>query len=274
MYSLNRTVRSVLEVGMVVGLAYLVAQTIWLLFFGPVNEPRSKLFLSSEVADIDKAEMPNVYEWEFFGPYLAGVEKGAGPLMKAPVTELALSLHGVFHYKGDNDGWAIIRDNEKDDTRAFRPGEEILDDVTLESVLVDRVFITYEGRPEVLQLISIGMEKKIGDSDLGSLSDNEAMSGSGIDQQSILSQRQLVFEKADIRPVSEDSPKGYVVGEDAKEVHDKYGLQEGDIIVSANGYPLGTEVADVLAYKSFQDIGSASIVIHRGGEVITIEHQE
>ncbi|MEQ9508733.1 MAG: hypothetical protein RLN92_06820, partial [Alloalcanivorax xenomutans] len=53
----------------------------------------------------------------------------------------------------------------------------------------------------------------------------------------------------------------------------KFGFQKGDIIFSANGYPLGTKEDDLLARRSVVDSGIGEIIVRRGSKEFLIEYR-
>ena len=78
------------------------------------------------------------------------------------------------------------------------------------------------------------------------------------------------FRHMGLSAVPGPGANGYVVGEKAKELKEKYDLEDGDIILSINGYPLGDQDSDVLAFESFNYMDSADITIARDGQQFTV----
>lgn len=77
------------------------------------------------------------------------------------------------------------------------------------------------------------------------------------------------LKKMDLTPVSEDSPKGYRVGEGfPKSGTEEVGVKPGDTIVAVNGYPVGEYHSDYLVWLSFKDRNRASVLVRseEGGQ--------
>ena len=87
------------------------------------------------------------------------------------------------------------------------------------------------------------------------------------------SPRSQILAKLSLVPVSEGSASGYRVTEESFRLIKKHGLEPGDIILSANGHPLGTESSDSLAFKSFQNSNKATVAVLRGSQTIYIDYK-
>jgi general secretion pathway protein C len=76
-----------------------------------------------------------------------------------------------------------------------------------------------------------------------------------------------------LQPVSEGGTEGYRIGEQApKQLIEQVGLNQGDVVVSVNGYPLGDEESDLAALQSYLDSQAASIVVQRGEQEFTVNY--
>ncbi|KAF0806801.1 hypothetical protein A167_03130 [Alcanivorax sp. S71-1-4] len=87
--------------------------------------------------------------------------------------------------------------------------------------------------------------------------------------------KQNILKHFDLYPVSDSMPSGYIVGDKFPEDAAKNtGVRPGDVLVSVNGYPVGEDNSDYLAWISFQTTQKASIVISRDGEEFVIYYPE
>lgn len=87
-----------------------------------------------------------------------------------------------------------------------------------------------------------------------------------------ISEREKAISYFALEPVSSGKAQGYKVTKGSNVLKSKFGLKPGDVIYSANGYPLGTESSDVLAKKSFNDLGKVDFLIKREEGDLLVEY--
>lgn len=79
------------------------------------------------------------------------------------------------------------------------------------------------------------------------------------------------LNKMGLKPVHEGQSDGYVITKSGpQKFYKRYGLKPGDKIISMNGYSLGRQENDVLAYKSYKDSGSVDLIVDKDGRQIEI----
>lgn len=175
-----------------------------------------------------------------------------------------LRLAGVFYSDNGEESIAIVEVNNGKEKRV-RKTQWFEEGIRLLAVEKKRVIIEKFGEVTALRIsnsnLSVNYNAKNRNAHSRILSGGE-----------ISSNRELVLKTSGLEPVSKTNAEGYRVGKGSEEIQEKYGLKEGDVIVSANGYPLGTEIKDLLAYKSFKDAGTVNIVIVRESEEITLSY--
>ncbi|WP_101676382.1 type II secretion system protein N [Alloalcanivorax mobilis] len=253
--------------------AYLIASNFWFFWSGPAEAnipnrslPSSHQILTSEARSISEKE---IRSWNIFGAYsMASTDAEAENT--APETNLSFKLLGVFENLTAKFSSAIISVGDKD-IDLYRPGEDLERGIALKSVYGDRVVIDNKGRLETLYLVSFDSLPGVSISDTRKTHQEQTNSPQ---EEKTLTGRENVLQKYGLKPVSTSSAEGYIVQEDAKDLKENFGLATGDIIKSANGFPIGTDDSDVLAMKSFQDSGSATIVIDRKGQQIIVNYSK
>ena len=109
--------RWVIAVLLVVALAYVLAQTVWLLWYGP-SEPvpanartRLEVSASGDAPTLSQAQIDN---WQLFGNYEPVASTGNDKPTDAPDTRLRLELLGVFQNADTKRATAIIAEKGKE----------------------------------------------------------------------------------------------------------------------------------------------------------------
>lgn len=279
----GRPVRGLLAVLLLILLAFVLAQTVWLLWSGPSDAipADSKLRLqagnSSSSATLSQAQ---VESWELFGPFrAAAVERQAEQPTDAPETRLRLELLGVFQTADPDKATAIIAEKGKDG-ELYHVGDSIPGNAKLEEVYPDRVILRRAGRLETLRWsetalggvnqVSAPVARSFSSSSRPAPPPSESEAGG---DQNLLQQRQQIIGQLGLSPVSAGQDAGYRLGDKAPQgLISQVGLRSDDVILSVNGYPLGTPEGDLEAMRSYQDTQQASIVVQRGDQQFTVNY--
>ncbi|KAF0804186.1 hypothetical protein A6D6_03268 [Alcanivorax xiamenensis] len=261
---------------LVVGLAYLIAQTVWLLSYGP-NDPVPESGLRTMSASGQSGERrgisPSEMEaWNLFGVYQAEEDVSDKPV-DAPDTRLKLKLLGVFRSLDRSQSSAIIAESGGD-AELYHIGDALPGNATVEEIYADRIILKRVGQLETLRLSELAAlggvsvssrppppppprqpeESSPGEADLGQ-------------------QRTTLIRQLGLKAVASGESQGYSLGSSApKQLIEQVGLNQGDVILSVNGYLLGTEENDLAALQSFQESQSATIVVQRGDQEFTVSY--
>lgn len=267
--------RWVIAVLLVVALAYVLAQTVWLLWYGP-SEPvtantRTRLEVSSS-GDAPTLSQAQIDNWQLFGNYEPVASTGNDKPTDAPDTRLRLELLGVFQNADTKRATAIIAEKGKEG-ELYHIGDSIPGNAKLEEVYPDRVILRRAGRLETLRW---------SDNALGGVTEVTREpaprpaptvpdgNGGGAD---LARQRTAIIGQLGLEPVTDGGSAGYRLGKRApKQLLAQVGLQSDDVILSVNGHPLGTESNDMAALRSYQDTQQASIVVQRGDQQFTVNY--
>ncbi|SOC28056.1 general secretion pathway protein C [Alloalcanivorax xenomutans] len=266
---LGRAARYLISLVLLGVLVYLVVWTVTLLIHGPKPPERIPaddfpVTAASRNPTLTKVEIES---WNLFGEYLSGsgtVEVHSD----APETRMKLTLLGVFHNRMDEHGWAIIQP-EGGEAGLYHVGDELVRGATLNALRVDHVLLKRGGRLEKLPLLDWEAMPGIVASAQPARDDKKDDS----EVEKLLSDREKAMKTMGVEPVSPETANGYRVIDEEGDLVKKFGFQKGDIIFSANGYPLGTKEDDLLARRSVVDSGIGEIIVRRGSKEFLIEYR-
>lgn len=267
----ERWLRAIVALLLVVFLAYVIARTVWMLWYGPWDSlPESDLGqVAVAGARQNKSEIPasRVQSWHLFGVYQA--EAGNDRPVDAPETRLSLELLGLFQTRDRDKSSAIIAEKGKE-AELFHIGDAIPGNAELEEIYADRVILRRQGRLETLRLNEI---KGLPGGGVTQVTEPAPQTQAPSPQTDLAQQRLALIRQLGLQPVSEGGAEGYRIGEQApKQLIEQVGLNQGDVVVSVNGYPLGNEESDLAALQSYLDSQAASIVVQRGEQEFTVNY--
>lgn len=275
-----------LALGLLVWLAFLLADTVWLVWKGPSAPIPEDPSLETVSVSGERSETllthNQVRDWALFGAYepVARKDTQSGPV-DAPETRLRLELLGVFQ-TGDSASAGAIIAEKNGEGQLYRPGEVLPGNATLEEVYGDRVILRRQGRLETLklkepELAGGGVRQQTREagaqqrqpavrsaSNAGGRSG--ASGGTGL-RGDVERQRKQIISGLGLQ----QADGGYRISGDAPDnVIGQVGLQPGDIIVSVNGHQVGNKEADLAALREYHQSGSATIVVQRGAQRFTV----
>jgi len=230
--------------------------------FSP-NKKTSNIINSSNLA-IESTVRRNlsadaIKSWRLFGHYqpmnLATSEDVHSE------TSLEIKLTGLFS-SNSNDRWAIASISGSSE-HLLKEGDSINENVKVYRINDTGIIITNRGVLETVPIQDFNKgEKAIFKAKKRDTQDKSHDEISGLVK---------ALESAGLKRVSGEAPSGYVVISEEKRVN-KFGLEKGDIINTVNGYPVGSDSADRLAFETYQRSGSASIEISRDGDIFQIHY--
>lgn len=269
--------RTTITRGLVVGLllagaTYVIGDSVELWIRGP-HAPAFPQSASYEVV-VNQHERgtgnpvvvpEHIEAWQLFGPHQTNI---VTPDLAIPETEIKLRLVGVIDNHEGDDGWAIVQ-ADGGPAKLYRVGEEISTKVNIRDIASSYVLLQREGRLERLPLLPWGDTKGV--QGVGSVQKNDNKMADEQDTKIEGAHGKLVSGLG-LEPVDHGTASGYRLAEKNGRLAVEYGMKEGDIVLSVNGYPLGTFKADQMAYSSVRQRGAANIVIRRGFDEHTSEY--
>lgn len=258
---------------LLVWFTHVLAKTLWLVIAGP----QEIVPASHELAVIGTGSTTQqvlfskrqVEDWQLFGTPNEAI-KAVAPSddeKNAPATTLKLTLVGVFANTNQDISGAIIKSGSN--AELYRVGDELPGRAELYKVFPDRVLLKRMGKTETLRLEVERQPGKIEAAETTpTLPDLNAAASQGLD-----TQRGMLISQLALTPVRDGSNEGYrVSAKISRDVRRAVGLRPGDVILSVNGMPLGTDEADQAAISSFYESGKAEVEIQRGGSQITLTY--
>ncbi|ATC96078.1 type II secretion system protein GspC [Pseudoalteromonas tunicata] len=276
-------------------LAFLAAQMVWLLMpvpksdavTFPLNSVRSQTshgFNSRTLTDL------NMFGSVSLAPKTAPVE-APKVINSAPETRLSITLTGVVAINGDETaGSAIIESQNSQETYQ---AEDVIKGTRaqLKQIFSDRVILQVNGGFETLMLDGFEFSKTFSaasptnDDNRGRLvandhhavlkptDDPEVQSDLTETRDEILQEPGKLFEYIQVSPERQDGELvGYRLrpGKDP-ELFNRMGLQNNDLAISINGYPLNDMKQAMSAINELRTATSANITIERDGEQIDVQ---
>lgn len=270
-----RAGRSLVALLLVLWLAWLLADAIWLAWKGPSMPALSddKVVLAASNTNTSAAlSVARVRQWQIFGPAEAVASDGP---VEAPETRLRLELLGVFQHPDPAQAGAIIAQQGKEG-ELFRPGARVPGNATLEEIYADQVILNRMGQREALKLkmpdLADGFEQTASAPVVGRRPPRQSAPPpeKGVDMDSLAQQRDMVIGQLGLEPFEAG---GYRIGDSApSEMLARVGLRGGDVLVSVNGHTLGEEASDLAAMESFRNTGTATVVVQRGEQQFTVTY--
>ena len=268
----DRVARLLLPLVLVVWLAILLADSVWLFWQGPAPVGPGDLPVirtPAQGSDGPALSEAQVRRWELFGS--VAVQTRQDP-RDAPETRLRLELLGVFQHPDPAVASAIIAEQGRD-ASLYHPGDSVPGNATLEEVYADQVILNRMGQREALKLKQSslsGVDVQVREPPSRVAPPEPGQFQGGPDPGQMAAQRQQIIDRLGLAP---NGGGGYVISESApEEVLSMIGLRAGDVILSVNGNTLGTEEADLAALEDFRNTGFASIVVERGDQRFTVNY--
>lgn len=284
---LDRPLRAALWLLLCVWLGWLIASWIWWLVAGPVLPVTDSPFeqvVANEPLTTPRLAVPE--QWHFFGvPGEAAVVAQADA--PAPDTRLRLELVGLFFHQDIRQGSAIISAEGKE-AELYQVEDTIPgSNATLAEVHADRVILLRAGQRETLRLqelrtpagmtssVPVAPSRPTVQRQLRTIQPRQP----GEEPESLDALIQAGAESVQLRQqaisqlglASLGDEQGYRIGARASQgLLQSVGLRPGDIVKSVNGHLLGEESSDLAALEEFRASGTATIVVQRGSQEITV----
>ncbi|MBG14566.1 MAG: hypothetical protein CL553_15910 [Alcanivorax sp.] len=245
---------------LVIGLAGILVQTTLFMIQGPAvassPTPQKMRGLVASKADVQR-DQADAQQWHLFGRYEGATDQGVNAnISSARETELELALLGIF-YQAQNKAqrWVIIAQPDEPNI-LYGPGDTLPGGAILEAIHPDHAVLRHDGVSQRLSLVDL---EAVGGIDVEVDQNDETEEGN----HKLLTQRAKILDELNLEPVSDRAPEGYRVVEAPPNDKNPFALHEGDIILSANGYPLGTKDDDILAKQVAESLGRAQVVVLR-----------
>ena len=218
--------------------------------------------LNTKPVTLTKSE---ILSWGLFGPASPPSQETKETIKKS---SLKFKVNGIILDSKDRTGWTILSKDGSEE-KLYTVGDKITSEIEIARIDPNMVVINNAGTFESLHLAdfegSLSIKRSL--KEKSELSNKQNDKKDKIDPNA--SKRERLLKYFSLSPVEPGADLGYRVSEESKKLINDYDLKPGDIILSANGYPLGTESADMAALQVFNNIGKAEITISRNGSNIS-----
>ena len=223
--------------------------------------------LPTRIEHQNKITKSQIKDWELFGKLeqRPSLESAGGDYEE---TSLSVSVSGILSAPFGN-GWAIAS-IDKNEQRVLKRGDEISSGVFIARLTPDYIILDNHGRPEKVTLRDFSDSKSHNLIEKVPATASESESEEKRNEE--LSGLLQAIRNAGLKRASKNNATGYIVISSDKKINTQFGLKEGDLIKSVNGYPVGSDAADDLAFRTYQRTGKASVELSRSGKVIYLEY--
>lgn len=233
---------------------WIVYETAWLMASGP-DKPITSVATNSKTLPDNRQSGSTHTDWSaLFGEPSGEYNDHTGVTERA---DLGVSLLGVFDH-AEQGGETIIIKLDDGDQQVFRIGDALIRDFRVMSISKQEVVLSNDA-----ELLLLPLEALHGVDGVTHTADGRQTEPEQEPPKRTTHEKIQAF--AGLEPVKVGVAAGYRLGEDSKETQESLGLQEGDVILSMNGYPLGTEADDKLASHARGD-GPITLKVRRNGE--------
>ncbi|MFN2360506.1 MAG: type II secretion system protein N [Marinobacter sp.] len=265
---LPRLLANLLLVGLVVYLAWILAQTTWLIAWDdrPVAVASSA---DSGAMDAASRRLQPMAAHQFFGR-AAGQERVAEVVRRsAPETRLDLRLEGVLVAERPEDSGAIVA-GSNGVTEHYRVGDVLPGNAELSEVEPGRILIRRNGQYESLTFdeeSSASMVEEAEDEQVASSPDqflNDA-------REQLDSQGVAALAPYGLSPAGDDGGSGYVY-DGSNAMLNAVNLRSGDVITAVNGQRLGDLEQDMTLFENWRSEPQLEIEIERDGSILTVNY--
>lgn len=286
----------VVRVLLVVWLAYVLAQMIWMLVPKPtippakvdmsVSGPQVSMAQSNSI-DIDKLKTATPFGDAAAAPAVDAQPEVNIDTQQVTDTQLNLILRGLVYSNDEKVARAVIATNDKQEVFAVGDPIPVGNNVTLAKILADRVIINNNGRNESLWLFK-------DDPNAPKMTSFSAPSNPSIDNQPMGARPPISYTPpqstapagndiaqmgntlSDVVAMSIHRENGQIVGYKIRpgrnaEMFNSLGLQPDDIVTAVNGMPLNNPGKIMEIYRSMGSATSANLQILRNGGTVNLD---
>lgn len=243
---------------LVTSACWIAFKTTWLVATGPDRPVTAELGNPVSVATPEQQDAA-LANW---GGLFGDISNDASNAKASEREDLDVNLLGVIDNVEEGGETVIVKLSDHHQ-KVFRLGDALINDLKLVSIGKEQAVLS-NGVDEFLLSLKEERPHMDGSSPNGVTPEDEPGRAA---QQSSTHKKMQAF--AGLKPVQEGAAAGYRLGKGSKKTQESLGLQRGDIILSMNGYPLGTEADDKMAAYARGD-DPISLRVRRGEEIIVV----
>lgn len=286
---------------LVIWLAYLLAQVIWIMIPKP-NIPAAKIDVSysshlpitnNEKSSVDIDQLKKLTPFGNPAAQVETVKNDAGNIEQEAIdTQLNLVLRGLVYSNDEKVARAVIASSDKQEVYAVGDPIPMSNNVSVAKILVDRVIIDNNGKYESLWLFKDDPKSPhIGRSYPSNPSTNNNMATAQppiyydeentqnhsvptpVEQNAMA---QMGTTLSDVVAMSIHRENGQIVGYKIRpgrnaEMFNSLGLQTDDVVTAVNGMPLNNPGKIMEIYRSMGSATSANLQVLRNGSTVNLD---
>lgn len=281
----------------IVYIAFLLSQLVWLVWPQPVTSPLAPIHYSGQATSGNNQSVDSIIEQFLFGK--VNVTKNTNTVSQtkvinnAPETRLSINLTGIVAVSDDDKaGMAII---ESQGRQVSYLVEDVIQGTRakVSQILPDRVILDVSGRFETLMLDGLDFTKTVSmpvlaardEPEMGPLAPStkseeqiDATANLEVKEALIETREELLEEPGklfDYIRVAQAMNDGELIGYRLSpgkepELFKQMGLQNNDLAVAINGYQLTDLKQAMAAMNELRNSTDATITIERDGEQIDV----
>ncbi|NMT64759.1 type II secretion system protein N [Marinobacter orientalis] len=266
---LPRLLANLLLAGLVVYLAWVLAQTTWLIAWDerPVAVASSAADTSASAAASRRLQPMAAHQ--IFGRAEGQARVAEVVRRSAPETRLNLRLEGVMVAEQPEDSGAIVA-GSNGVTEHYRVGDLLPGNAELAEVEPGRVLIRRNGQYESLTFddeVPAGLVENVAEQPPAS-SPEQFLSNA---REQLDSQGVAALVPYGLSPAGDDGSAGYVY-DGSSAMLNAVGLRGGDVITAINGQPLGDLEQDMVLLEDWRSEPQLDIEIERDGSILTVSY--
>ncbi|HEY9118990.1 MAG TPA: type II secretion system protein N [Marinobacter sp.] len=266
---LPRLLANLLLAGLVVYLAWVLAQTTWLIAWNERPVSVASSFAAGSPTAATSRRLQPMAAHHFFGQPAEGARVAEVVRRSAPETRLNLRLEGVLVAERPEDSGAIVA-GSNGVTEHYRVGDVLPGNAELSEVEPGRVLIRRNGQYESLTFedeIPAGMVEDVEDDPVAS-SPEQFLSEA---REQLDSQGVAALAPYGLSPAGDDGSSGYVY-DGSNAMLNAVSLRAGDVITAVNGQRLGDLEQDMALLENWRSEPQLEIEIERDGSILTVSY--
>ena len=277
--SVYRKLPGVVVVGLVLLIAYLCSQIIWMVLAPPqmLDLTPAKSSVSSATRTAPSNFAGQIAASQLFGKATAVAKSEAKPV-SAPETRQNLKLRGIYSKDDEEAGYALISSGSGPE-KFYQVGDPLPGSSKLSSVFPDRVMLERAGKFETLRMIKT---KSTGGGVINrtpskgrSISKN-FKSGSSIGKlrNEILKNPAKLAQFVNAVPARENGQfVGFkIVQKKSHPAFKELDLRSGDVVTAVNGINIDSPQKGFQVLKKLRNTKQFNVTLKRGGQIVNLSH--
>ena len=264
-----RVLANLLLAGLVIYLAWVLAQTTWLIAWDERTVSVASSSADGSLTTATSRRLQPMAAHHFFGQPPEGARVAEVVRRSAPETRLNLRLEGVLVAERPEDSGAIVA-GSNGVTEHYRVGDVLPGNAELSEVEPGRVLIRRNGQYESLTFddeVPAGLVEDVEEAPVASSSEQFLSEA----REQLDSQGAAALAPYGLSPAGDDGSSGYVY-DGSNAMLNAVSLRAGDVITAVNGQRLGDLEQDKALLENWRSEPQLEIEIERDGSILTVSY--